>query len=175
MVMLINNSVAHVHIAHRNNAMKIETNMSPVAMWNEKWHHFSMEEFLTFRRSRCLVWSLVFVSMVTSQPLHKQRNITAGVGFSCIGQRSISKTVSMSSQTELLKIPQTIINYTTRTLCQHYQSEKLQQLEMLKTKSWIVWCICKMKMSCRSHALLLIRQQSRPTHAGFGVHSEELH
>lgn len=75
--------------------------------------------------------------MVTSQPLHKQRNITAGVGFSCIGQRSISKTVSMSSQTELLKIPQTIINYnyTTRTLCQHYQSEKLQQLEMLKTKS----------------------------------------
>lgn len=34
--MLINNSVAHVHIAHGNNAMKIETNMSPVAMWNEK-------------------------------------------------------------------------------------------------------------------------------------------
>lgn len=75
----------------------------------------SKEQFLTFRKSQCLVWSLVFVSMVTSQSLRKQRNITAGVEgwgfFSCIGQRSISKTVSMSSQTELLKIPQTINNY----------------------------------------------------------------
>lgn len=46
MVMLINNSVAHVHIAHGNNAMKIETNMSPVAMWMKNnitlaWKNFS--------------------------------------------------------------------------------------------------------------------------------------
>lgn len=39
----------------------------------------SKEQFLTFRKSQCLVWSLVFVSMVTSQSLRKQRNITAGV------------------------------------------------------------------------------------------------
>lgn len=97
--MLSNSGVLHPY--------KFNENWNKHESWSTtEWimMSFSKEQFLTFRKSQCLVWSLVFVSMVTSQSLHKHRNITAGVEglvFSCIGQRSISKTVSMSSQTEL--------------------------------------------------------------------------
>lgn len=106
--MLSNSGVLHPY--------KFNENWNKHESWSTtEWimMSFSKEQFLTFRKSQCLVWSLVFVSMVTSQSLHKHRNITAGVEglvFSCIGQRSISKTVSMSSQTELLKIPHHDLN-----------------------------------------------------------------